>query len=111
MPEVKAPMHPARALALGGALAAIALTGCYMPGRSVHAVLEIAEGGSLRLQGAPTDQAHLREAVGALAASAPSVTIEIQASPRVEVAAIQQVVATLKDAQVHVAFAGATAAR
>ena len=96
---------------LAWALAASAalVAGCYVPAPASHAVLQVPASGTYMLDGAAVEAADLPRVLTARQAQAPSLVLEIHASPQASSASIQSAVSAASLARVRVAFASADA--
>lgn len=96
-------------LAWALATCAALLAGCYVPAPASHAVLQVPASGAYVLDGATIDAADLPRVLTARQAQAPTLVLEIHASPQASSAAIQSAVSAARLARVRVAFASADA--
>jgi biopolymer transport protein ExbD len=97
--------RPAWALAASAVLVA----GCYVPAPASHAVLQVPASGTYMLDGTAVEAADLPRVLTARQAQAPSLVLEIHASPQASSASIQSAVSAARLARVRVAFASADA--
>lgn len=101
-------MPPLRSrLAWALAAPAALIAGCYVPAPASHAVLQVPASGAYLLDGAAVDAADLTRVLTARQAQAPSLVLEIHASPQASSASVQSAVSAAKLARVRVAFASA----
>jgi hypothetical protein len=94
--------------ALAAALTLVA--GCYVPAPAAHAVLQIPAAGDYVLDGVAVEPAGLPGALEARHAQAPSLLLEIHASPQASSASINAAVSAARRAHVRVAFAAGSPA-
>jgi biopolymer transport protein ExbD len=95
--------HPARRWLV--ALAAAALTGCYMPGAQRHAELRIAADGSYSFNGQAVAASELSARIAAARQQGADLVVQVEASANADLAAVRRAVEAVKSAHARVAFA------
>lgn len=91
------------------AACAALIAGCYMPAPASHAVLQVPASGAYVLDGTAIDAPDLQRVLTERQTQAPSLVLEIHASPQASSASIQSAVSAARLAHVRVAFASADA--
>jgi len=81
------------------------LSACFVPASVVHATLRISPSGAYELDGRALAPAQLAAAIAARQAGAPSLVIEVQASPAADMAAVRAALQSVRSAHARVAFA------
>jgi len=105
-------MPPSRfALAVMLAASSVLLIGCYVPAPVTHAVLRVSAAGAYALDGVDVAADGLPDALAHRHAVAPTLLVEIDASPQANANAVTAALKAAKSAHVRVAFASRLSAQ
>jgi biopolymer transport protein ExbD len=80
------------------------LSACILPTPATHAVLKVAPDGTLALDTRAVSPTELPAVLASRHAQAPGLMVEIEASPRADIAQVKAAILTVRQAHVRLAF-------